>query len=188
MLSTPFLLGVQFVQFPLDRIVFHVAVDVVVVGLVTDDVIVKGCLKQFAASATSCGQRFIRTHHIRDRRAGACSRRFVLNRKQNVYVIWHNGVCIHLYGRISLLKGQQFLFRYFAVVGQFHSGGSKPPPYDTRQNTAPIFRTYRDEIGAVLAVIVFLQSDGFAFGQCAHQNVTSFWRTGNARPYGVNFR
>ena len=116
MLSTPFLLCVEFIHLPLGGIGFDIAVNVVVVGLVTDDVIVEGCLKQFAALATSCGKRFIRTYHIRDRRAGACSRRFIPNRKQNVYMIGHNRVRIHREERVALFEGYQFLFRFLFVL------------------------------------------------------------------------
>lgn len=44
MLSTPFLLCVQFVQFPLDRVVFDIAVGIVIIGLIADYVVVEGSL------------------------------------------------------------------------------------------------------------------------------------------------
>ena len=98
MLSTPFLLYVEFIHLPLGRIGFDIAVNVVVVGLVTDDVVMEGPLpnvftvflvaKTFERGYKSC------KHRIPLRRGGR-PRPPVFNPQKQMNVVGHNDVRIH---------------------------------------------------------------------------------------------
>ena len=162
MFSAPLLLRIEFIQFPLGRVVFDITADVVVVSLVADNVVVEARLPNTTTNLL-CYIPFCLLNDGRDRRDGHCpSVFFGIYLQQKMYVVWHNHVFIYAYAGITNRNVSNRFFYDISILRQPRRTGNARP-YGLPQNTSAVLGAYRHEIGTGGIIIVFSQADVFPF-------------------------
>ena len=128
--------------------------------------------------------------HRRDRRPrrSVCDRRprrsvfGAFNPKHNMDMIWHNHITLN--GQIIVKVAQlvDVFIRDLSVFCQFDLRTVEDAgPYNTRKNTAPFFRAYREKHGLIPIIVRTFQPSGLAFFQFVHFHHPSHYTTNRQR-------